>query len=306
MKRILITTSHNRLTGVTTFNYTLGEKLKQLGYDLHFYIATIESASPLVQDQFTKLGKVFSYDQAPLYQYDILIFSDNVTQNRFKKYTGKKIFIVHGLVEKAFLPILELSDKIFCVSSFMTDYYQQKFRNTKIESIPNFINTKRFKIESKISEKLQSVLILDFRFGSTYAQAVQKIADKLHFKLTVHGVNYIENPVWEIEKLINQHDLIVAYGRSAYEAMACGRNVIVFGKNGGDGFMNLETLPLSFARNCSGWGLRRLPKDVDSNLELMETEFLKYDSGLGNSLRNEIVTRASIDSQIQRFIDLAF
>lgn len=304
MKKVLITTSHNRLTGVTTFNYTLAARLKELGYDLHIYIATIESKSTIVQDEFKKLGKVFYYDQAPLYQYDHLIFSDSLTQDRFKNYSGQKIFIVHGLEEKYFTPIVDDCDFIFCVSPFMTETYQAKLPDFKVHYLPNLIDTNRFHIRSQVSNQLRSALVMDFRFGTTYGNELRKLAKKHGFRLTLHSSQDTLNQIWKIEDLIFEHDLVFAYGRSAYEAMACGRNVIVFGRNGGDGFMDLETLPKSFERNCSGWGIRSLPKDLGAHLDLMEKEILKYDPHIGLSLHKEIHARTSVDLQIQSFIDI--
>src|SRR5690606_21651388 len=62
--------------------------------------------------------------------------------------------------------------------------------------------------------------------------------------------------IWNIEDKINEADLVVGLGRSAFEAMACGRPVLIYDSRRyfeacGDGYIK-NTLGFSLLNNCSG------------------------------------------------------
>ena len=85
------------------------------------------------------------------------------------------------------------------------------------------------------------------------------------------AINKFENQVWEIEKAINDADLVIGLGRSAYEAMACGRPVVIYdhrpySKCYADGYLKKECIEESLKMNCSG---RRFKYELSSEeLEL--------------------------------------
>ena len=58
--------------------------------------------------------------------------------------------------------------------------------------------------------------------------------------------------LWAVEDELNWADLVFGLGRSALEAMACRRLVVVYDYNGGDGLATPERFELLRRRNFSG------------------------------------------------------
>jgi hypothetical protein len=275
MSKILIATSHNRLTGVTTFNYTLLNRLLELNNQVEVYISELESDASLVEEKFIALTKTFIYKEQPPNDYDVIIFSDSRTQDRFKNYKAYKIFVVHGLMEDYFIPTITQTDKILCISKFGAEYYKKMYPIlVDIEFFPNIIDTTRFNITKPINTKLTSMLILDSRSGHNYLDKFKAIGDKHGIRVEGLIAKDTTTNIWNVEEVINEFDLVIGYGRSLYEAMACGRVAMVYGINGGDGYITKDNFNASFDRNCSGWGIRSLPKDCP--IEMLEAEVLKY------------------------------
>lgn len=297
--KILITLGHNRITGVSTFCYTLAQQLKQVGHNVSFFLLKKETLSNLLENQCKQIGEIYNRLNPPINDYDVIFFSDNLCQTVLKKYTGQKMFVIHGLGESTFIPDLNEEIDLISISPFLTRYYTEKYKdlNIKVTYFPNIIDFNSYYLKNPISFTLQKVLINDYRSGMKYRTIFEDLSEELNFKLTVHC--YPNEYIWNMCDIINDHDLIIGYGRSVYEAMACGRNIIVFGKNGGDGYIDEFNFNESFDRNCSGWGIHNLEAPIigGNNNKLKETlkrELLKYNPDASQKNINLIKTSLSL------------
>jgi len=112
----------------------------------------------------------------------------------------------------------------------------------------NGIDLGRFLPVKPIREKLRNVLMISNHYPGT-VNVVAEACDilKLDFR-------HIGSTHWKlnVEDYINEADLVVSLGRGAYEAMACGRNVIIYDYRGGDGFVTPASVPVFRHCNCSG------------------------------------------------------
>ena len=136
-----------------------------------------------------------------------------------------------------------------------TEQILQKSK-TKICCLTSFeINCERFKPTKPINRKLKTILSLSHSEGLN--QLLSVVCRNIGVKLIIH--NKYKTPIWDIENKINEADLVVSLGRGAYEAMACGRNVLILDNRGyvkggaiGDGSASPLTLPYFMKNNCSG------------------------------------------------------
>jgi hypothetical protein len=71
-------------------------------------------------------------------------------------------------------------------------------------------------------------------------------------------------------------DIVVGYGRSILEAMACGRPAYVHEHSGSDGWVTAETYAMMEADGFAGTGVRPTPSLVQ-----LREDFQRYDPGLG-------------------------
>lgn len=107
---------------------------------------------------------------------------------------------------------------------------------------------------------------------------------------------------YNIEKLMRESDLVVATGRAVYEAMLCGRPVLVH-NTGASGECIIQD-ELSFARlmetNCSGRLLGKRFGTVDE----IESEMRGYNPSCGKSMRGWAKTKFDADMIYRRMLEM--
>jgi len=96
---------------------------------------------------------------------------------------------------------------------------------------------------------------------------------------------------------------VVSLGRGCYEAMACGRPVVIFDKRRyqtqmGDGYVTAENFGDFVRNNCSG---RYSKKEF--TIEELADEFRKYNSADGASLREIAVQELNIETQVKKILE---
>ena len=117
--------------------------------------------------------------------------------------------------------------------------------------------------------------------------------------------NKFTDNVWSIEELINESDLVVGLGRSAYDAMACGRCVLVYdyreymGEFLGDGMLTPESIQKSMLCNCSGRSNR-----LKYNEETFIKELQKYSPELGAWGREFALEHLNIEKAVEAYLDI--
>lgn len=291
MKKIrILVASHSLKTlgGSETFTYTLLEELiKRKNLNVEYF--TFHKG--IVSNKIDTVLKVPFFTNG---KYD-LIFANHFTSVDFLYKKGFVIQTCHGIYPKLEQPS-ENANAFVSISQEVQGYLADKGFSSKI--ILNGINTNRFQPNRPIATKLANVLSL---CHSKEANHMVKLACKQM------GLNYLQaykydNPIWEVEKLCNKADMVVGLGRSAYEAMSCGRPVVSFDKRRyfpsyGDGYLP-ENLGLSVLNNCSG----RYFKNKYSVNDIMK-EFNKYSKVDGNKMRNFALRELNISTNVDKYFD---
>lgn len=238
-------------TGSETWTATLANELTKQGHQISFFIP----GSYIPQD------------------IDLAIINHNTCLAELKDLPCKKIFTSHGVIPDLEQPV-EGADVYVSVS----EEVQQNLKDKGYDSvvIRNGIDLDKFYAITPVNEKLTSVL-----FSSNYQSSARlkvKLACEqlgIHFR-DIGGVYRTK----DVLSAINRSDLIVGLGRTAYEAMACERNVLIYDYNGGDGLATPETLLEYRKNNCSG---RRYKHDY--TVEDIKELLTQYDPTLGKKLR---------------------
>lgn len=290
-KKYKILVATNRLTtlgGSETFTYTLLQELSNYkNYKIEYFTFQKGFMACKIENE---LKVPFFTDK----KYDLILANHNTCVD-FLKGKGFIIQTCHGIYPKLEQPSNK-ADAFVSISQEVQDHLANKGFSSKI--ILNGINLNKFRPIQPISNNLTSVLSL---CHSKEANAMIKGACK-KMKLIYRQAYKYEDPVWEVNKLINESDLVLGLGRSAYESMACGRPVIVFDKrdyfeNGSDGYIR-DMLGLSIQNNCSG---RYLKKDFDEDGLIDELKKYKQEDGV--FFRNFAERELDIQQALLKYLD---
>jgi hypothetical protein len=219
----------------------------------------------------------------PEKHYDLALINHNSCLDRVAEWDiTKGVFTSHGV-----LPMLERAkpgaDKYISVSEeVQTALKKDGFDSTIIR---NPIDTDYFS-PSPIFNKLTNILFLNNR---TEMLGQVKQACK-GFKLRI-----LTGGSFGVKEGITWADLVITAGRGCYEALSCGKNVMVVNRNGSDGMVTEDNIFKLRKNNCSG---RR--NAFQWSAKEIRNELKKYDPT--RSLREYILKHNNIDIAAQEYL----
>ncbi|MDT0643053.1 UDP-glycosyltransferase [Zunongwangia sp. F363] len=257
--KILVATNHlYQYGGSETYTFTLIEEInRRKNFDVEYFTFKKGSVSERIENQ---LGVKFLSKE----KYDLILANHN---SCVEKLYGMGFIIqtCHGIFPSLEQPS-DKADAYVSISQEVQSHLADKGYSSKI--ILNGLNLNRFKPKNPVSKNLRNVLSL---CHSVEANSFIEEICKLNQWKFLKAYKY-DSPLWEIENKINEADIVIGLGRSAYEAMACGRPVVIFDKRRysdwfGDGYVK-NILGLSLINNCSGRYFKYNFSSEDLELEI--------------------------------------
>lgn len=289
--KFILVANHNLINAGGTESYTFAiiEELIKRGYQVEYFTFNKGVYSGKIERD---LGVRFMSRK----KYDLILANHYACIN----YLFRKGIIIqtsHGIFHKKEQPS-RFANAYVSISEEVAEHLKAKGKESTI--IYNSVNTCKFNIQHKLHPTLETVLSL---CHSDEANGlIKRSCDLL-------GIAFIEqskyrNPIWKMEDLINKADLVVGLGRSAFEAMACGRPIIVFDHRHyfyacGDGYIR-DSVEDSLRFNCSG----RFKRKQFTQLEFAG-ELLKYNAKDGLFFREFALQNLNIEINIQKYLSIA-
>jgi hypothetical protein len=272
LKRILVACNHLKSVGGSElYSFYLIKSLLSRGYQVEYFTFHSGLVSSKIEHDLHVNFKSGN-------NYDLILASHQTTVN-YLFGQGPILQICHGPIPDLEQPS-PLADYHVAVSEEVSKHLQNKGFSTTV--ILNGVDLDIFKPKRPLNKQPKKILSL---CQSSEANAMlAEICDQedLEFK----AVNKHANPKFEISDEINEVDLVIGIGRSAYDAMSCGRPCILFDRrsyNGwmGDGYLFPSKFRSFVKYNCSG----RYSKRSLSRADLIR-EIGKYNIAHGEELRD--------------------
>jgi len=293
--RILV--GNNRMAdpgGSETYAYALIAELQRQGHD----VECITLQKGMVSSYVGCLGvPVYT---TPIYDvYDLALLSHSSSIELARNVKAFKIQTCHGIYPNLEQPVKGM-DAYVAISDEVYTHLKSKGYNSSI--IHNGIDCERFASSRSINTRLQTVLSLCHDEKTNHY--LQSICHLLNVRLIKK--NKFDAPIWRVENLINEADLVVTLGRGAYEAMAMGRNVLLYdnrryvgGEALGDGMVDKDNIFSFLENNCSG---RYSAKPFPTKEMLLA--FKKYRKKTGGDLRKFAVANLNIKDKVNQYLNL--
>ena len=289
--RILLGTHYLAKTGGTeSYTFALAMELKRLGHEVEHFAIIRGGVSSMLEEKGVPFMTSDHYD---------LILANHTTVMEQLWPLGFTVQTCHGNIAELEQPS-PYADAYVAVSEEVREHLQSKgYRAAAV--IANGIDCNRFCQKKPVSPTLQTVLSL---CQSDVAN------DFIRRCCQQEGIRFLQSNkftdnVWSIEELINESDLVVGLGRSAYDAMACGRCVLVYdyreymGEFLGDGMLTPESIQKSMLCNCSGRSNR-----LKYNEETFIKELQKYSPELGAWGREFALEHLNIEKAVEAYLDI--
>ena len=260
MKILLGNNTLSLLAGSETWTYTLAVELKKLGHQVYCFSPDLGIISELLEKegiksfhQISTSGiKPFSFvlEEKIEHNYDVIISNHHHIVNFLRKEFPKTPIIstIHGVMHwmeengKRVMapehPALESGvNQFIAVSEEVRDMLNSEYGIDSLV-IRNFFDLNKFSTKRPISETPKQFLV-----NSNYndknsedLKIIREVAKHYGAKLTAVGQNFS----WSnnIEKAIEDADVVFGMGRSVLEGVAAGRLGIVHGRWGTGGVIN--------------------------------------------------------------------
>jgi len=229
MRIILTNYSLEKLAGSETWTMTMYEYLLQ-SHEVDIYVSR-RGCNKLLPN---------ARKAHPKTHYDLALINHNsCLRETIGLDIDKRVFTSHGVVPVLEQPI-QGADAYVSVSEEVQGNLRQKGFDSKV--IRNPINTDYF-TPSPVHCRLSNILFLN-----NQANPLRMVTEACEgYQLRVLSGH---NP--EVKENISWADLVISSGRGCYEAMSCGKNVMIVNRFGCDGMVTWENIFELRKNNCSG------------------------------------------------------
>lgn len=293
--KILVGNNTLNTGGSETYTHAIIMELHRLGHD----VEAIATMGGHVSRELEDAGITCHFK--PIQgEYDLILLSHSTAINMVRDVKGIKIQTCQGIYPLLEQPVAGM-DGYVSISLEVHNHLKSKGFNSEI--IYNGIDCETFKPNRPPSKSLKKVLSLAHDDGAN--EVIREACNILGVELIEH--NKMKKMSWDMDEVIKQADLIVSLGRGAYEAMAYGKNVVIFDMRRymtntpiGDGFLTKENVRMFMLNNCSG----RYSKKF-FNGALLAEELRKYNPKVGLKLRKFALDNFNIKHQVQKYLKFA-
>ncbi len=286
---ILVATNHlNSIGGTESYTYYLIKELNRQGYDVEYYTLNKGLVSKKIESEI-------GVKEMSKSKYDLILANHNSTIKKL----WRKGFIIqtcHGV-----FPYLEKPSTLADAYVSISDEVQEFLASKQLPSylILNGIDCGSYYPANEINEIPKNLLSL-----CQSDVANQKLQDACT-QLDINFISYKQfgKKIWNINKTINEVDIVVGLGRSAYDAMACGRPVIIYDERpymdaAADGYI-VPILTESLSKNCSGRFYKKQFEVKD-----LVAEIKKYKKEDGIYLRNFAINYLNIERSVSLYLNI--
>ena len=138
------------------------------------------------------------------------------------------------------------------------------------------IDTRRFTPLGRLPERPARLAVLSNYLRGGRLEVARQAARDLGMSFAVAGASEDGEPTLSPEEYLNRSDVVLGCGRSALEAMACGRAVYVFGHVGADGWVTPETYAALEQDGFAGLGSKGV-----IGADALRADLANYEAAMG-------------------------
>ena len=275
MRIVIAQRSLAGLGGSETFVLTLAEHFARLGHEVVVHAQQVGLATALATER--AIAVVRSETQLPDVVDATLALDRTMAIDLARRYpAAARLYVMHN-TEQIWLPPPEPG--IVAATLAPNDRLALLARGCagagEVVRVRQPIDLSRFSPRGWASAQPSKILLL-----GNYSEMPGQRVDQLKQAWSQEGFEWhrlgIPEPTLAVAEEVAKHDIVVGYGRSILEAMACGRPAYVHEHSGSDGWVTIDSYDRLESDGFAGTGLRRTP-----DIAQLRQDLLRYDPSLG-------------------------
>lgn len=295
--KLVLATNHLGLGGSESYLITVGEQLDRLGHEVVVYAPEPGGGVAVARERGLTV-----IDEAELPEdLDAALVQDpGVSFQLADRCPGvPQLFVAHSEIFDLQAPpqldgavgaVVALNDR---VADRMCRYAIE----TEVLRLRQPIDTERFTPRGALPDVPRTALLLSNTPNADRVAMLESACAAAEVDLTRLGG--AAGQTADVRFALAAADIVIGYGRSILEAMACGRAAYVYDWNGGDGWVTKESYPVIEADGFAGRSGRRV---ID--LAGLSEDLRRYSPSMGPVNHDLVVAHHRASAHVGQLIEL--
>jgi hypothetical protein len=282
--RLLLATNHLWLGGTESYLLTVAEQFERLGHEVTIYAPEVGAGEAVARER--DLEVVSESGSIPADLDAALVQDGAVSAEVAARCPGvPQLFVVHSTMFALQDP--PQLDGAVGVVVVLNDRVAARLRNfaTPVEVVRmrQPIDTNRFVPREALPEVPRRALLLSNYSLPDRLETIESACSAAGVEL--HRLGVAAGSATDVRPALAEADIVMGYGRSALEGMACGRAVYVYDMHGGDGWMTAE----SYAQiETDGLGFAGSTGELVLDRDTLAEDLRGYSASMG-SVNHDLV-----------------
>ncbi len=272
--RFVLATNHLGLGGSESYLLTVAEQLDRLGHEIVLYAPEPANGVQVALDRGLA---VVSEPDLPEDCDGVLAQDAGVSLQLADRYPhAPQVFVAHSESFDLQAPpqLAGVVGKVVALNDRVAARMRSFANEVEVVRMTQPIDTERFASRIQLPEVPRRVLLLSNTPNSDRLGLLEQACEAASLELV--RVGGLGGQVADPRDQLSGADIVVGYGRSILEAMACGRAAYVYDWNGGDGWMTAESYAAIEADGIAGRSGRRV---LDG--ETLAEDLRRYSPAMG-------------------------
>ncbi|HYQ77566.1 MAG TPA: hypothetical protein VEP91_00465 [Solirubrobacterales bacterium] len=295
--RLILASNHLGLGGSESYLLTVAEQLERLGHDTTLYARELGAGADLAR---SRGFRVVEEGRLPDDCDAALVQDAGVSLDLAARYQGaRQVFIAHSETLDLQLPP-QLEGLVSAVVA-LNDRVAERLRALAIPApvmrLRQPIDTERFVPGAPLPERPRRALLLS-------NNAVADRLAMLKFACAAAGMELVRvggeaGQTSDPRNQLVEADVVIGYGRSILEAMACGRAAYVYDRNGSDGWVTADSygeIEAGGFAGRSGWMI--------ADRRTLEADLARFDPAMGPVNHDLVIVHHRANVHAQELVEL--
>jgi hypothetical protein len=294
--RLLLANNHLGLGGSESYLLTVAEQLDRLGHEAAIFAVERGRGAEVAREKaLTLLGEAELDDD-----FDAALVQDaGVSLQIAERCPGvPQLYVAHSAMWDLQAPpqlpgvvgaVVTLNDRVGeRMRSFATDVEVVRLRQP--------IDTQRFAPRGVLPEVPRRALLLSNNPSADRIAMLESACENAGIELERLGGSAGQSD--DPGPRLAAADIVIGYGRSILEGMACGRAAYVYDWKGGDGWITAESYPAIEADGFAGFSDRML------DVEALEEDLRRYSASMGPVNHDLVYAHHRANVHAQELVEL--
>ncbi len=290
--KLLVATNHLGLGGSESYLFTVAEQLDRLGHSVAVFSPEpgrgVEVARERCISVIGEAGLDGDYEAFLVQDAGVsLLLADRCPD-------VPQLFVAHS--ESFDLQAPPQLDGLVGAVVAMNDRVADRMRGyaagVEVVRLRQPIDTERFAPRSELPETARRALLLSNTPHADRRRMLEDACAEAGLELT--RVGGVDGDTTDTRPALSGAEIVIGYGRSILEAMACGRAAYVYDWHGGDGWVTAKSYP---AIEADGIGGRGADRPIDPGR--LAEDLRRYEASMGPVNHDLVIAhhRANVHAQ---------